>query len=191
MSPTGTHVAVYIREHRFVEVTNQPVQGVASLRVYLKGGEKYRFKGAVRLERLESSPQFRISFHGHEIAQDGAVDPNARAGVVNLPILSAIEDWNVALEHTPLCILVRLSFDGVKKDGSSVAKLQLAFPSDLQLRVAQAVSFYDALIGSNRERRRLLATFHAWCNIIMTIARVVSSIQSTMTYFVVQPVISY
>jgi len=159
MSTTGAYVAVYIREHRFIEVMNQPVRGVASLRVYLKGGDKFRFKGSVMLERLESTPEFRISFHGHAIGRDGAVDPQVKPGVVNLPILSAIEDWNVTLEHTPMCIIVRLTFEGTKKDGC-VSKLQLAFPSDSQLRVAQAVSFYDALIGSNRERRRLLAAFH-------------------------------
>jgi hypothetical protein len=159
--PTGgpQYAPVYIREHRFPQVVGHAVKGIASIRIHVLKGEKYHFKGQVALMRMEQTPNFQISFRGYRIFDDKSVSEEPIDGNVPFPILSAVQDWEISpIGNGPNCIIVKVKFPmSPTLEPNSVTGVQLAFPTDNQVRIAQANSFFDALESANRERRRILA----------------------------------
>ena len=138
----------------------------SSIRVHVLKGDKYRFKGQVALMRMEQTPNFQISFRGYRIFDNKSVSKEPMDGHVPFPILSAVQDWEIApIGNGPNCIIVKIKFPmNPMMEPNTVTGVQLAFPTDSQVRIAQANSFFDALESANRERRRILAeaSFTIW-----------------------------
>jgi hypothetical protein len=145
---------VFLSGHDNPNLIGRNMTMAMSLRVWLNDGTAHRVKGFGGLQHKGNSPYFRIAFNGHAI-EDGVVDPKPQSGKVELPCLSAVQNWEINTEETDAArFVIKMRFATI--GDSQVNKIQMTMPTPNKEQRDMASSFRDALIAMNRERRRAL-----------------------------------